>query len=386
MNPTTPTRSYYPALDGLRGMAILLVIACHNLNFIPGFEFGWIGVDLFFVLSGFLITDILLSTKASKNFLQNFYIRRILRIFPLYYGVLLVFFILAPAFRYLDVQYNYYHSHQVMSWFHLQNWLYIFNRKPNDFLLMNHFWSLSLEEQFYLVWPLVIFAVKGTRQLSQIVYGILGACIIGRFASWLYFGDGYTNFYFQYMTRVDGLCVGSLVAIWRFSSNEQAGRKVIRLALLLLGIHLFVFILAKTAIANMPHFSFFGYSSIAAILGVIIFFAVKKRNMFSKALLENPVLRYFGRISYGLYVYHWPILILAKLYFLDKLLNNGFSYTSGIMTVSLGAFAVALLTATASYYLFEKKILLLKDIMTEEGFFEKVRKKLLLLIYPASAE
>src|SRR5258706_12080710 len=147
MNPTTFTRSYYPALDGLRGIAILLVIACHNFNFLPWFEFGWIGVDLFFVLSGFLITDILLSTKASKNFLQNFYIRRILRIFPLYYGVLLLFFILAPAFRNLDVQYDYYHSYQAMSWFHLQNSLYIFHQKPSDFFLLNHFCSLSLEAQ-----------------------------------------------------------------------------------------------------------------------------------------------------------------------------------------------------------------------------------------------
>ncbi|MEI9808490.1 MAG: acyltransferase [Bacteroidota bacterium] len=86
-------RSYYPALDGLRGIAIILVLCCHNFNFLPHFELGWIGVDLFFVLSGFLITDILLRTKETKNFLQNFYIRRILRIFPLYYGALLLFFL-----------------------------------------------------------------------------------------------------------------------------------------------------------------------------------------------------------------------------------------------------------------------------------------------------
>ena len=76
-------------------IAILLVICCHNLNFLPYFKLGWVGVDLFFVLSGFLITDILLVTKGSKNFLQNFYIRRILKIFPLYYGILLLFFVIA---------------------------------------------------------------------------------------------------------------------------------------------------------------------------------------------------------------------------------------------------------------------------------------------------
>src|SRR5512144_2577839 len=99
MKPTTSTRSYYPALDGLRGIAIILVICCHNFDFIPYLRFGWIGVDLFFVLSGFLITDILLQTRDDKNYLQNFYLRRILRIFPLYYGVLLLFFALAPALQ-----------------------------------------------------------------------------------------------------------------------------------------------------------------------------------------------------------------------------------------------------------------------------------------------
>jgi len=76
MNPATANRSYYPALNGLRGVAIILVLCCHHLRFIPHFEFGWVGVDLFFVLSGFLITDILLKTKENKNFLSNFYIRR----------------------------------------------------------------------------------------------------------------------------------------------------------------------------------------------------------------------------------------------------------------------------------------------------------------------
>src|SRR6476646_2808690 len=129
MKAATLTRSYYPALDGLRGFAILGVLLQHNFSFLPVPKFGWVGVDLFFVLSGFLITDILLRTKENKNFLQNFYIRRILRIFPLYYGVLLLFFLIAPAFQHLHLQYNYYHKSQSMSWLHLQNWIYIIYQK-----------------------------------------------------------------------------------------------------------------------------------------------------------------------------------------------------------------------------------------------------------------
>ena len=385
MNPATVNRSYYPALNGLRGVAIILVLCRHHLHFIPHFEFGWVGVDLFFVLSGFLITDILLKTKENKNFLSNFYIRRILKIFPLYYGVLLLFFLLAPFLQALQVQYNYYHSHQAMSWFHLQNWLYIFHQKPNDFLLLNHFWSLSVEEQFYIVWPFVILSVKNCKRLAHIACVILAICIIGRFASWLYYGNGYTNFYFQYMTRLDGLCIGSLIAIWRFSSYEQARKKLFVLVSTLLGAHFVVLVLAKTIFTGLPHFQFFGYSSIAAISGVIVYFAVEKRNAWSKALIENSVLTYIGKISYGLYVYHWPVLVLFKIYAMDILLSYGYTRYASNVVLSLAGLVAAIMLSIASYHLFEKKILALKDVITEAGFFTRAKKKLLLLLKPAAS-
>jgi peptidoglycan/LPS O-acetylase OafA/YrhL len=385
MKPATFTRSYYPALDGLRGIAIILVICCHNLNFFPHFEFGWVGVDLFFVLSGFLITDILLKTKDAKNFIQNFYIRRILKIFPLYYGVLLLFFVIAPALQSLQIQYNYYHTNQAMLWLHLNNWLCIINTRPTDNMLVNHFWSLSVEEQFYLVWPILILTVKNTRVLGQIAYLILITCVLCRFSSWLYFGSGYTNFCFQYMTRLDGLCVGSLIAIWRCGSYEQTKRNIIRLALGAFGFHIVLIILTKTVFNNVPHFPFLGYTTIAVIFGIIVFLAIEKRNFYSKLLLENKVIKYIGKISYGLYVYHWPILALFKIYLLNTLTNKGFTPHSGYIMVSLIALAVAVLLSSLSYYLFEKKLLALKDIITEEGFFARAWKKLLLLFNPSSA-
>ena len=97
MNPAQPNRQYYPALDGLRGLAILLVLVYHNFGFINYFFFGWLGVDLFFVLSGFLITDILLKTLGKPGYLKNFYGRRLLRIFPLYYLALVLFMFIIPG-------------------------------------------------------------------------------------------------------------------------------------------------------------------------------------------------------------------------------------------------------------------------------------------------
>src|SRR6476660_8253758 len=98
MQAAPAQRTHCPALDGLRGIAILLVVLYHNFGFNSYFNYGWLGVDLFFVLSGFLITDILLNTMNTKNYFRNFYARRVLRIFPLYYLSLFLFIIILPLF------------------------------------------------------------------------------------------------------------------------------------------------------------------------------------------------------------------------------------------------------------------------------------------------
>ena len=174
---------YYPALDGLRGIAILAVIFRHNFDFLQATKYGWIGVDLFFVLSGFLITGILLKTKTQKNYLATFFVRRILRIFPLYYGAIILFFVLAASAELLRDQYSFYFTNQGMVWFHLQNWLYITKSAPTHRGMFIHFWSLSLEEQFYLVWPFVMLARKQTRHLARLTIIILLASIVFRFVT-----------------------------------------------------------------------------------------------------------------------------------------------------------------------------------------------------------
>src|SRR6266496_5976018 len=112
MNQPNTNKHFYPALDGLRGIAILLVVLLHNFGFMNYFFFGWLGVDLFFVLSGFLITNILLNTLGQPNFLRNFYIRRVLRIFPLYYLILIICLFIIPGIPGLGYNLNYYINNQ----------------------------------------------------------------------------------------------------------------------------------------------------------------------------------------------------------------------------------------------------------------------------------
>ncbi len=377
MNPATLKRSYYPSLDGLRGIAIILVICCHYFDFIPFMAFGWIGVDIFFVLSGFLITDILLTTRNNKNFLQNFYIHRALRIFPLYYGVVLIFFLLSPIFNALSEQYIYYQDHQLFTWLHLQNWLYIIYQKPSDFLLLNHFWSLSVEEQFYLFWPLIILICKSHKKLAAIALFIMAGCILLRFSSWIYYGNGYTNFYFQYMTRLDGLCIGSLIAIWRTIDIGTTRKKVFKLSGLILISHFFVFVLSRTLFPGLPHFSLWGYTSISSLFAVLLIVLLEKNTVATRTIFQNKPLRSIGKISYGLYVFHWPVLVLFKLYLLQAVAASALApYTD--LVIAFSALLVALGISALSYHFFEKKILELKGVLTSEGYFSKIRQRILL--------
>ena len=126
MSKTAATRSYYPALDGLRGVGCFLIVAYHLFSFVHKYLFfSLLAMDIFFVLSGFLITDILLNTYEERNYLKNFYIRRLLRVFPLYYTCLLFFFLILPRLASLPIRIDYYLSNQIYFYLFLQNWLLI---------------------------------------------------------------------------------------------------------------------------------------------------------------------------------------------------------------------------------------------------------------------
>ena len=212
MTAVNSNRFYYPALDGLRGVAILLVIIYHNFNFINQSQFGWLGVDLFFVLSGFLITTILLNDAGSPHFLKNFFIRRILRIFPLYFLCLIIFLILFPFLGLYKKELSFFIANQWWLWTYLQNWLYSLFL-TDDAKMLTHLWSLAVEEQFYLIWPFIILLVKKPGKLFFIMLTVLFLVFFGRSLLWFsHITDlNYTTLYT--FTRIDGICIGSMVAL-----------------------------------------------------------------------------------------------------------------------------------------------------------------------------
>ena len=174
------------ALDGIRGTAILLVVIHHlarsvefEFNLIHpllrGAAFGWIGVDLFFVLSGFLITGILYDSKASGGYFKNFHMRRVLRIFPLYYGALLLVLLLRAIWPEAGI---YGSESQAWVWVYLTN-VVIARKGLGVFGLVDHFWYLAVEQHFYLVWPLAVFLLN-RRWLMQLAGGLFTLKVSGR--------------------------------------------------------------------------------------------------------------------------------------------------------------------------------------------------------------
>jgi peptidoglycan/LPS O-acetylase OafA/YrhL len=178
-NATAFKPRHVPALDGLRAIAVLMVLLCHFQLATPHWIWrvlhqGGFGVYLFFVLSGFLITRILLSEKNKPAYFRNFYARRTLRIFPLYYGVLaLQFWVLLPIFP----------TPRILADAHYQGWLWAYGYNiltavkghfvfSSDWMWLGHFWSLAVEEQFYVVWPFIVLAL-GRETLLKLCIGIV---------------------------------------------------------------------------------------------------------------------------------------------------------------------------------------------------------------------
>ena len=361
MTVATPNRNHYPALDGLRGLAILLVVVYHNFGFIDYFFFGWLGVDLFFVLSGFLITDILLNTVGHQNYLRNFYTRRILRIFPLYYLGLVLFLIVIPRLP-VNLDLKYYIDNQVWLWTYLQNWLYIF-KDPSPTNTLNHLWSLAVEEQFYLLWPLVILLIRKPVHLL-IFISLLLAAVLG-FRLWIWTNQiadlAYFNLYT--FTRIDGICIGCMVALLQRIDRDFLKRNTWLIVLFFAAVNFIFYFINRGYHFSFPYLSLVGYTTFAMIFGLLVNEAVTRDTKIVNYIFNTPLLKFFGKISYGFYIFHWPVYLLLSSFLLNKLDE----YTSGSLlrfAVSIIATLAAIMISWLSYHYYEKHFLKLKDRFT----------------------
>jgi peptidoglycan/LPS O-acetylase OafA/YrhL len=290
-------RQKIPQLDAVRGIAILVVLV-HNLG---GFAFpllslvtnyGWMGVDLFFVLSGFLITGILLDSKSSEGYFRNFYARRCLRIWPLYYCVLVLMFVIVPLLRPQDAGELFQRSSPWWSYpLFLQNFLVAAPALAVGPLGVS--WSLAIEELFYLVWP--FFVRYFSRERLQLTAWVV---LLASPGLRLYFLTRHWLIYSNPFCRLDGLMAGALLAILVRKSGFAPGR-LLRVAWVgfLVGVPLAI----TTAAYGVLWLSL----SIAAVTSAaFVYLGLFVTNAWFRRLLTNRFLIFTGTISYGLYLLH----------------------------------------------------------------------------------
>ncbi len=375
--PGADSRAQIPALDGLRALAILAVILYHTVNVTPRILFtdsgidrvawliartGWIGVDLFFVLSGFLITGILLDTRQAPGYFRTFYSRRVLRIFPLYYASLIVLLYLLPHFA-SPVPPGAPSPGQIWVWTYLSNvraavaghW----NATP---MFTGHFWSLAVEEQFYLVWPLVVLLLPGPRLRTALLGLILGVAVlrVGLMAA----GVNPLAIYVLTPTRMDVLAIGAFVAL---AAREPGGLLQFRrwspgvLALCAGGVAAIVLLSGNTSHDSAP-MQAIGYSLLGIGFGAGLVSTLGSRpDGLVQRIVTHRWLRYVGRRSYALYVVHPAVVFfLRPVGLTDRLPLIGGSALFRQLGFSALALSAALVVAEVSWQLLEKRCLALK--------------------------
>ena len=367
-------RDHWLPLDGVRGLAILIVII-HNSAWIAGESrhillklttaitaTGWIGVSLFFALSGFLITGILLDTKSRPGFFRSFYLRRTLRIFPLYYAVIAFTVFVAPLIAWSPTWADSVRANQWPFWLYLTNWILPFNKMIFG---LSTFWSLAVEEQFYLFWPLLVWSFTRRRLLTfcLIVMAATPFIRLGLRLSGL--PDNAS--YFWTIARWDALVAGAVVAALL---RDDTGRLLLarwqgRLAALSAG--------ALGALVAWQHgfhsdlmgTQVIGQSLIALLSACLLAFAVADGAGGPTRLqrwLSAPGLRTLGKYSYAMYIFHFPIHQLLFPIAEELVRGDDTAWRLARLAVYiLVVLTLSLLAALGSWRLIEKPFLDLKD-------------------------
>lgn len=373
--PHSRALSHLPTLDGLRGIAVLLVMLHHftlvgDLHPTSRLEtayyqltyLGWSGVHLFFVLSGFLITRILMAAKGSDHFVRNFYIRRALRIFPLYYGVLVLLFVALPGLTPLADQFRLPARDQLWYWSYGVNVLVALKGwHAYSLTSLHHFWSLAVEEQFYLIWPWLVVALDRRALKLVCVWSVVLSCLL-RLA--LVLNDVVTAAYVLTPARMDTLMIGAWLAL---AAAEPAAmqrivpraRHIARFTAIAL---LIMFVWRRGLASEDVVVLTLGYSLLAGLCGALLVIAVAAQSRsWCYTILTAPLLKRFGLYSYALYVFHQPIAFVLKHRFeLDTLFPAFSSRLPAQLAFSVIAGLLSLAVAVVSWHAYEKHFLRLK--------------------------
>ena len=362
-------RNRFPALDGLRALAILAVFFEHYGGGSHGGKlmmlvnrvrlYGWVGVDLFFVLSGFLITGILYDTLGDSHYFKRFFARRSLRIFPIYYLVFAVLFALTPFLLYQ------WRPGHLLFLVYLGNFLgnYDFSyydiasrRFASATVEIGHFWSLCVEEQFYLLWPPLVYAVRRRRSLLVAAALLSLSAVALRMGLYLYGGAELSERWSVRTLpfRVDSLLAGAMLALLLRGSRSDAVQRSCKWAFLV-GSAGAIGIFSLSGSLRDLLYSGFAFSFTALASAGLIGCTLRAGSTAYKVFDWKP-LRTLGKYSYGFYIYH---LLFAKLWIaLLVLLGTRLHSLAAAGAIALPLnFVTTFLVAKVSYDFYEKRFL-----------------------------
>ncbi len=365
MDPPLNYKGKIIELEGLRGLAILLVTFHHFwpatgafYNFMAPFaHLGWIGVDLFFVISGLLIGGILLDTRGAEGYFQKFYIRRILRIFPLYYALVVSLFIVVPlgqAFLH-DVSYG-------QSEFVQESggpfWYLLFAGNIREAItgvepayFLAPLWSISIEEQFYLLSPLLISSLS-LQQLKYVLFGFMAFAPLFRLTMIEIQPDNERIQYLATLSRLDNLSVGVLLALLIRTSTTMPRKETTLVVAVVLGLILCTAFFLGGLDRTTWFCRVFGYSLLAAFFGAVVLWALQNRGQAQASFLRSSWLVYPGGLCYGLYLLQRP----AEIFLLKLTSIIGFDLEE-YPFISLASKTVfSIFVAYLSWHCFEKPI------------------------------
>jgi peptidoglycan/LPS O-acetylase OafA/YrhL len=358
-----------PALDGIRGLAIIWVVLHNTTDLLPPdlrgashvlaflVHPGWIGVELFFALSGFLITGSLLDTQGASNYFHAFYTKRALRILPLYYTVLILLLIVAPALHSGPTLLHANLKEQLSLWLFIVNWT---GTAPYGFA---HFWSLAVEEQFYLFWPFIVHRLSARRLFTVCVYGALlalvmrGIMVFGGASSW--------TVYAATTSRLDALALGGAGAcLLRIpAAREWVASRLTAIDLGALALFVIGVPITRAYNPDAIDCQIFGYTLLALCCATLVTTVAAGDRQARPTVLARTLrwapFRSCGKYSYAIYVFHQLInKLLGERWMLAAFGSHPPAHAVYLYSLTIGL--VSFVAAYLSYQLLEKRFLALK--------------------------